>query len=519
MDDLLPHYERELGFLRRHSREFAERYPKIAGRLLMGGEVCEDPHIESMIQAFALLNSRIARRLDDDYPEFTEALLEVLYPHYLRPIPACSIAHFRLDKNIAKKSAASEVARGTELSTREVKGVTCTFRTVYPVTVAPITLSRAVFSAIVAAPSAVQLPPTVTSSISIRIDSLAQKAGLDQLCVASLRVFIDGEPAFCSTLRDAMFMRTVQAYVEQDQDGRWIALEHSPIGEVGFDNDDAMIEFPAKAHSAHRLLTEYFCYPEKFNFFDIDLAALTARLPKGCRQLSLHLALSGLRTDSAASRMLSTLTSANLALGCTPVINLFARHGDPIHLSHAGAGASYPVLVNGAHAYGYEVQSINTVKLVRLTPGSDPADIRPLYSLRHGESPAGHYWMLRRDQDVARKNPGLEAFRDMLAMYDLPRSPISQRQIGGITGIERKLANAWLPGDPFPSLVRGLDVRLTIEEAAFVGSGMHAFARIVERFLGLYVHSNSFTRLALVSHKTGEQLLRCEPRRGDLSLV
>jgi hypothetical protein len=51
MDDLLPYYERELGFLRRYSREFSEKYPKIAGDLLMAGEVCEDPHIERMIQS------------------------------------------------------------------------------------------------------------------------------------------------------------------------------------------------------------------------------------------------------------------------------------------------------------------------------------------------------------------------------------------------------------------------------------------------------------------------------------
>jgi type VI secretion system protein ImpG len=92
LEELLPYYERELGFLRRYSREFSERYPKIAGSLLIGGEVCEDPHIERMIQSFALLNSRISKRLDDDYPEFTEALFEVLYPHYLRPFPSCSIA-------------------------------------------------------------------------------------------------------------------------------------------------------------------------------------------------------------------------------------------------------------------------------------------------------------------------------------------------------------------------------------------------------------------------------------------
>jgi type VI secretion system protein ImpG len=114
---------------------------------------------------------------------------------------------------------------------------------------------------------------------------------------------------------------------------------------------------------------------------------------------------------------------------------------------------------------------------------------------------------------------GLDAFREMLTLYDLPRSPSSQRQIGGISAIAHKPANAWLPGNPFACLVRGVEVRLTIDEEAFVGSGIHAFAHIIERFLGLYVHANSFTQLVMVSNKTGEELLKCTPRSGDLSLL
>lgn len=92
MDDLLPYYERELAFLRRHSASFAQKYPKIAGRLMLSGDVGEDPHVERLIESFALLASRVHKRLNDDLPEITESLLEVLYPHYLRPFPSCSIA-------------------------------------------------------------------------------------------------------------------------------------------------------------------------------------------------------------------------------------------------------------------------------------------------------------------------------------------------------------------------------------------------------------------------------------------
>ncbi|MFL6656569.1 MAG: type VI secretion system baseplate subunit TssF [Massilia sp.] len=614
MEQLLPYYERELGFLRRYSREFSERYPKIAGRLLIGGEVCEDPHIERMIESFALLNSRISKRLDDDYPEFTEALFEVLYPHYLRPFPSCSIARMDFSGAAAQLTTASVIARGTQLTTRPVRGAACTFRTAYPVTVAPIALTEASFAAIIDTPEAVRPPVGATSSVSLTIASTAEQVPLAQLNLERVRVFIDGEPSFCAALRDALFMRTVAAYVEADDNGRWIALNTIPVTAAGFEEDESLIDFSARSHAAYRLLTEYFCFPEKFNFFDIDLKALGAVLPFGTRSITLHLALSGMRTDSNTARMLGTLSTNNVLLGCTPVVNLFRQRGEPIRLTHATA--SYPVLADARRAYAFEVQSIDSVKLVRQTPqGESVVQFRPFYSLKHGQTPekSGHYWVMRRNEELADKSPGfetqisivdidfdpaavetdtlsleltctnrdlpaslayglrggdlfleggssvksisflrkptsshrfergrgahwrlishlslnhlslsdggLDAFREMLALYDLPRSPSSQRQIGGISDIVHKPANAWLPGNPFACLVRGVEVRLTIDEEAFVGSGIHAFAHIIERFLGLYVHANSFTQLVMVSNKTGEELLKCTPRSGDLSLL
>jgi type VI secretion system protein ImpG len=614
LEQLLPYYERELGFLRRYSREFSERYPKIAGRLLIGGEVCEDPHIERMIQAFALLNSRIAKRLDDDYPQFTEALFEVLYPHYLRPFPSCSIVRMDYASHAAQLTAVAEIPRGTRLTTRKVRGAECTFRTAYPVTVAPIALAGAVFSPIIDAPDAVRLPPGVTSAISITLNATAAQVGLGQLKLDKLRVFIDGEPSFCAALRDALFMRTLAAYVEEGGSGRWIQLGSVPLAPGGFDDEDALIDFSARSHTAYRLLTEFFCFPEKFNFVDIDLAALAALVPAGTRELTLHLALAGMRTDSDTARMLGSLSTNNLLLGCTPVVNLFTKRGEPIRLTHTKA--SYPVLADARRAFAYEVYAIDSVKLVRQTPqGESVTEFRPFYSLRHGQTPEknGHYWVMRRDEALADKSPGyetaisivdidfdpaaietdtlsleltctnrdlpaaltygqrggdlfmeggarvsaisflrkptvshhfgrgagahwrlishlslnhlsltdggVEAFREMLAMYDLPRSPASQRQIGGIAGVSHKPANAWLPGNPFACLVRGMEVRLTVDEEAFVGSGIHAFAHVIERFLGLYVHANSFTQLVIVSSKTGEELFKCSPRSGDLSLL
>jgi type VI secretion system protein ImpG len=614
VEDLLPYYERELGFLRTYSREFAARYPKIAGRLLMAGGVCEDPHIERMIEAFALLNARVAKRLDDDYPKFTEALFDVLYPHYLRPFPSCSIARCNDAGAAGQGSGATLLPRHSAMTSRQVRGGVCTFRTAYPVSVAPLEVTAARFDAIISHPDAVRMPAGVSALLSITVASLADQGGVAQQGVQQLRVFIDGEPSFCAALRDTLFMRTVAAWVEVPGSGQWRALPAVPLAPAGFNDDESLIDFPARSHAAYRLLTEYFCFPEKFNFFDIDLAMLGAAMPPGARTVTLHLALAGLRADSATARALAPLAAHHLLLGCTPIVNLFATRGDPIQVTHAKA--SYPVLPDGRRPYGFDVYAIDAVRLVRQGPqGETVTEFRPFYSLRHGQAPdqSGHYWMMRRDEHIAAINPGheteitivdidfdpaevavhtlsleltgtnrdlptlllynqpggdmllagsndmrsvrmlrkptpphrfarvggvhwrlishlslnhlslsdggVDSLREMLALYDLPRSPSTQRQIGGIHAIAYETATTWLPGNPFACLVRGLRVRMTIDEDAFVGAGIHAFAQVIERFLGLYVHANSFTQLVIVSEKTGEPLLTCPPRSGDLSLL
>lgn len=621
MEKLLPYYERELHFLRNYAREFSERYPKIAGRLQLAGDVCADPHIERMIESFALLSARTSKRLDDDYPQLTDALFEVLYPHYLRPFPSCSIARFDFHAAPESGGKINSIARGTELSSQKVNGLACIFRNVYPVTLGQFSISHAAFSAIIEAPAAILLAPGATASLSIRIDTSNGAIAFADLDLTPLRVFIDGEASFCATLRDALLMRSVTVYAEADQSGRWVALMQSPLAACGFDEADALIPFPARAHPAYRLLTEYFCFPEKFNFFDIDLAAVNAALVSAAaadapaqRSITLHLALSGMRSDSNTARMLGTLAPRHLLLGCSPVVNLFSLHAKPSRMTHTVA--SYPVFPDARQGSGFELYSIDAVGVTRQTEqGETLLEFRPYYCLRHGESleKNGRYWLLRRNEvtaltsqvheneisiididfdpaaietdtlsidmsctnrdlpamlshgaaggDLSMQNgsrihsvsllrkpslsrrfergrgahwrlishlslnqlsladAGLEAFQEMLTLYDLARTASSQRQIRGIMALRHKAANAWLPGNPFACLVRGLEVTLCIDEVAFTGSGITTFANIIERFLGLYVHANSFTQLVITAHESGEELLRCAPQSGALKLL
>src|SRR5262249_26538334 len=137
-DALLEYYERELDFLRRMGVEFAQKYPKVAGRLLLEADKCEDPHVERIIEGVALLASRVHLKLDDELPEITEAFLNILYPHYLAPIPSMSIAQFAFDPTQGKMTTGYAIERETLLYSKPIQGTPCRFRTCYPVTLWPI---------------------------------------------------------------------------------------------------------------------------------------------------------------------------------------------------------------------------------------------------------------------------------------------------------------------------------------------------------------------------------------------
>src|SRR5882672_969842 len=127
-EELLPYYERELTFIRQMAVEFAEKYPDRAGRLMLAPNTCDDPHVERLIEAFALLSGRIHHKLDDEFPEITEALLDVLYPHYLRPVPPQGIVQFQLDPSQSAVATATHAPAGMAIHSKPDDGHICSFR-------------------------------------------------------------------------------------------------------------------------------------------------------------------------------------------------------------------------------------------------------------------------------------------------------------------------------------------------------------------------------------------------------
>ena len=118
--------------------EFADKYPKVASRLVLEPDKCEDPHVERLLEAFAFLAARVHLKIDDEFPEITEALLSILYPHYIRPIPSMSIVQFHVDPEQGKVPGGVRIPRLTPMFSKPVGGVPCKFRSCYDTVLWPV---------------------------------------------------------------------------------------------------------------------------------------------------------------------------------------------------------------------------------------------------------------------------------------------------------------------------------------------------------------------------------------------
>ena len=413
-EELLPYYERELSFLRQLGAEFAAKFPKVASRLLLEADKCEDPHVERLIQAFAFLAARIHHKIDDDFPEITEALLGTLYPHYLAPVPSMSIVQFVLDPDQGKLTSGHPIERGTTLYSQPVSGTPCRFRTCYPVTLWPIEVTSARLD------SLERLRPSPKTAVAvIRLD-LRCLGGttFTELELDHLRFFLQGENPLVYALYELLFNNTCEVHLRPiggKDTLKPIVLSPRCLRPVGFGPDEGMLPYTPRSFLGYRLLQEYFAFPEKFLFFDLyglDRAA-TAGFGDGMEIL--------IFLDSAP-RIEQPMAAENFRLGCTPIVNLFKQTAEPIRLNHAQT--EYWVIPDVRRQNATEVFSIDAVTSTSPHLGTT-IDFQPFYSFKHAVERERQqaFWYAARRPSPKKGDTGTDVYISLVDLNFRPTLP------------------------------------------------------------------------------------------------
>lgn len=433
LDELLPYYENELTYLRRLSREFAGRYPKIAAQLMLEGEVCEDPHVERMIESFAFLSARVHKKLDDEFPQVTEALLSVLYPHFLRPVPSMSIAQLQPAPGV-ELSTLQEIPRDTMLLTRPVQGMPVRYRTAYPVQVWPLQVAAAKLEAAERSAFALGAASRVaTLRITLRASG---SEPLSKLPLRSLRFHVDGESPLAHALHEIVLNSTEAVSLRDPQSGRSMALPAAALRAVGFGEDEGLLDYDARSFLGYRLIQEYFALPEKFLFFQIDGLDLSGF----GQQAELVLEIGAFGRPERLARLEQAVTVDTFRLNCTPIVNLFKQQAEPIRLTQERH--EYPVIADARRPLGLEVYSVDSVR--RFTRQGDTGKItgfEPFYSVRHGlhDDPDACHWYVQRQPSLRAGDEGTELSISLVDRNMDPSVPVVETLSLALTCTNRDL--------------------------------------------------------------------------------
>jgi len=427
--DLLTYYERELSFLRHMGAEFAAKYPKIASRLLLEADRSEDPHVERLIQAVAFLAARVHHKLDDDFPELTDALLGVLYPHFLAPLPSMSIAQFVLDPDQGKLTSGYRIERGTMLYSPPVNGAPCRFRTCYPATLWPLEVVSARFDT----PDRFSSAPKAAAVLRLELRCLGG-ALFSELELDSLRFFLHGETSLVYALYEIVLNNTSQVQLrpaQEEKESQPLVLSPRGLRPVGFDPDEGMLAYTARSFLGYRLLQEYFTFPEKFLFFEVH--ELNRAVRAGFRdRMEILLFL------DRAPRLEQPISADTFRLGCTPIINLFEHIAEPIRLTHAQT--EYLVIPDARRQNVTEVYSVNDV--INASPYlPEPVHFKPFYSFKHiaDRERQQTFWYAIRRPSPRKGDTGTEVYVSLVDLNFKPTVPAAETLTLHVTCTNRDL--------------------------------------------------------------------------------
>ncbi|MDR4518138.1 MAG: type VI secretion system baseplate subunit TssF [Nitrosomonas sp.] len=449
---LLEFYEKELRFIREMGVEFSKRYPKIAAGLDLGSAECADPYVERLIESFAFLTARIQLKMDAEYPRFTQHLLEIVYPHYLTPLPSMMVAEFNPDLKGGIAENGFLIPRNTKLVSKIVGGRSrCTFQTAHDIKIWPVLVKEAAYLPL--GQVAIYCESnynTVKSGLRIKLQA-ASGFRFNQIPIDQLTFYLYGTGNLPVQIYELIMGHGVSVVIQDPSDQQIYPLDKSILKPVGFNRNESLLPSTAQSFQGYRLLQEYFALPERFLF--VQLNGLQSSMQNiGASELEIVILL-----DTVQDKLEHAIQSSNFKLNCAPAINLFEKQADRIHLKPQDA--EHHLVIDKTRSNDFEVFSVLDVVGI----GSDLVSeqpFQPFYSAYRQNSDVSAdfaYYTIRRQPALQPVNAspsflkteytGNEVYLSLVDASEAPYNP-DIKQLGvRVLCTNRDLPKLIVPGE------------------------------------------------------------------------
>lgn len=405
---LKDYYYRELLALRDDAVIFGRSYPKIARSLSLHKGSAEDPHVELLMQSFAWLTGRLHYEMEEDLAAMPNALMAYLQPHLESPVPCMTVAEIQVKPDGANFAKGVSLERGRQFRAKAAdelgNSIYCRMRTTQETPLWPINVTDARLQSVKDSP----LPderPNVYSVLSITLEA-SGGMDLEALDAKKLRFYIDETHRLSWYLYDLLSLNLIGMALCGEN--RIVELGEEKLRWLGYEDETAALPDSENSHPGYRLLQEYFAFPAKFLFFEVDGLDFKG-MGRSCQLLFLF------NTVGKATK----LEPEVLRLNCVPLVNFFPARIEPVSLDQSRY--EYRISADhGKHRY-MEIHSIE--ELVASGSGRPARSLAPWFALSAGTALANqeYFYASRREESRTGDVAGTETY---LSFLDTGASPI-----------------------------------------------------------------------------------------------
>ncbi|NQZ08747.1 MAG: type VI secretion system baseplate subunit TssF [Algicola sp.] len=421
------YYQDELNYLKELGSLFGQQNPGLSDYLSEEGK---DPDVQRLFEGFAFLTGRIRQKLDDELPEISHALINLIWPNYLRPVPSITILQFdETPKSLTDKQT---IKRGCEVQSIVIEDTACQFRSCYDVDVYPLSISDA---------KAESYADRTELDLSFE---LTPGAASDEIGFDYLRLYLhcDQNLAIAQTLYLWLFNYLTEVKLTvwfRSGENNKHTIDTHCIKPVGFGPEQALLPGDNSTFSGYRLIQEYFQFPEKFLFFDITGIAEHLAAPK-IEKFELKFVFSHPFDD------IIRVTKDYFRLYCTPIVNLYQTTAEPITIDHHRQ--EYMLRPQHKNQQHIEIFSVDEV-FGRTKAQSKPTIYASFESFEHesDKSPSSTAAFFKVVQKPSILSEGLDSHLSFVTMSEQDEISLSETVSVNLTCSNRLLAGGLRVGE------------------------------------------------------------------------
>jgi type VI secretion system protein ImpG len=311
----------------------------------------QDPYVERLLEGFAFLTARVQLRLNEEFPRFTEQLLNCISPNFLAPVPAMGVVQLNPNHSDVALKKGISLSAGTVLQSQVAKGINtpCKFRVGHSLTLWPL-----VIQAIEHGPFKAHMPTMrggkqPRSALLVTIENSTNSA-LSQLPLDELDFHVSCGDEYAYALLERLCHQTVSVGIRAPEQVDWQWLPLPCVAALGLDDSQALLPVHSNQFSGMRLLQEFFAFPARFLFFRVQGLR---RFLASCQHSTFQLAFCFAEPNTELDRVVGV---DSLALNCTPVVNLFEQNCDRVLLDERLHEVQ--VQPNRSKPHDFEVHSV-----------------------------------------------------------------------------------------------------------------------------------------------------------------